>query len=165
MTAFSVKYKKKLWVAPDSSRIPWNRTEKVLLTLVVFCGAASLGLALYLFWPREAEALRDFAYARVQVIVPEELKARFPLLMKKLARETGAKNCLLEISDVLYLKTPAPDQTLLVQRMPHPPGLEQVAEILQVSPSRVVEKELEDNFTGVLFSIYLGRDAEAVLAN
>ncbi len=161
MTEFPVKYKKKLWISPGSTRIPWNWAEKLLLGTVVFSGLASLGLALYLFWPREAEAVRVFEYARVQVIVPEEFKARFPVIIKNLTRAAGQENCLLEISDVLYVKTPAPEQTLLIQRVPQPPGLELAARFLGVSPSRIVEKELEDNIKGVLFSIYLGRDAAA----
>lgn len=165
MKALPVKYKKKLWVAPNSSRIPWNRAEKVLLASVVFSGLASLGLGLYLFWPREAEAVRDFSYARVQVIVPEELKACYPAIVKNLTRAAEKENVVLEVADVLHLKTPAPEQTLLVQRMPKPPGLEQVARFLKVPPSRMVEKELEDNLEGVLFSIYLGRDAARFVAD
>jgi len=132
-----------------------------LLGAVGFFGLASLGLALYLFWPREAEAVRDFAYARVQVVVPEELKSQFPAIMKNLTQRVGEENCVLEVSDVLYLKTPAPEQTLVIQRVPRPAGLEPVARALRVSPSRIVEKELEDNLEGVLFSIYLGQDAAA----
>ncbi len=141
--------------------MPWNRAEKLLLGTVILSGLASLGLAFYLFWPRESEAVRDFEYARVQVIVPDELKTRFPAIMKQLNEAAGQENCLLEVADVFYLKTPAPEQTLLIQRVPQPPGLERTARFLGVSPSRIVEKELEDNIKGVLFSIYLGRDAAA----
>jgi hypothetical protein len=161
MTEFPVKYKKKVWISPASTRIPWNWAERLLWGAVMASGLASLGLTLYLFWPREAEAVRDFEYARVQVIVPEELKTRFPVLVKKLIRQAEKENCLFEIVDVLHLKVPAPEETLLIQRVPQPPGLERVARLLEVSPSRIVKKELEDNIKGVLFSIYLGRDAAA----
>lgn len=159
MTEAPLKYKKKLWVAPDSTRIPWNWAEKLLLGTVVISGLASVGLALYLFWPREAEAVRDFEYARVQVMVPEELKARFPAILKKLAKDLDKQNCLIEVADTLWLKSPAPEKTLLIKRVPEPPVARQAAKLLKVTPSHIVEKSLDDNIKGVLFTIYLGRDA------
>ncbi|MGE5693103.1 MAG: hypothetical protein ACM3YF_04915 [Candidatus Zixiibacteriota bacterium] len=60
-----LRYKKKIWIAPDSKRLSWNKAEKLLAGAVVLSGLASIGLALYLFWPREAAAVRDFEFAAV----------------------------------------------------------------------------------------------------
>ncbi len=124
-------------------------------------GMATVGLALYLFWPREAEAERDFEYARVQVIVPEELKGKFREVINNLSRELAKENCLIEVGDTLFLKTPAPEQTLLIERVPDPPASGRVAKYLKIRPSRMIEKSLDDNIKGVLFSVYLGRDVLA----
>jgi hypothetical protein len=154
-----LRYKKKIWTAPDSKRLEWNRAEKLLAGAVMASGLASIGLALYLFWPREAAAVRDFEFAAVQLIVPQELKDRQAAFTKKLGEELTAENCILQVVDILHVKTPAPEQTMLVKRVPEPPVLKKTARILGVSPSRTVEKSLPDNVKGVLFSIYMGRDA------
>lgn len=159
MRAPLLRYKKKVWIAPDSKRLAWSRAEKILLGAVVLSGAASVGLALYLFWPREAAADRDFEFAPVQVIVPQELKAQLPVFIKTAGRELSRKNCLIQVVDTLFLKAPAPPQSLLVKRVPEPPVLGKMADLLGIPPSRIVEKGLDDNVKGVLFSIYLGRDA------
>jgi len=132
-----------------------------LLGAVVLTGMATVGLALYLFWPREAEANRDFEYARVQVIVPQELKGKFGEVINNLSRKLAKENCLIEVADTLFLKMPAPEQTLLIQRVPNPPVADRVAKYLKIRPSRVIEKSLDDNIKGVLFSVYLGQDVLA----
>ncbi|MCI0595626.1 MAG: hypothetical protein L0Z48_03675 [candidate division Zixibacteria bacterium] len=154
-----MRYKKKVWIAPDSKRLGWNKAEKLLAFAVVFSGLASVGLALYLFWPREAAAVRDFEFAQVQLIVPPELKDKAGAFTKKLGEELSRENCIIQVVDILHVKTPAPEKTLLVKRVPQPPVFKKTARILGVSPSRTVEKSLPDNVKGVLFSIYLGRDA------
>ena len=154
-----LRYKKKVWIAPDSKRLGWNKGEKVLAGAVVFSGLASIGLALYLFWPREAAAVRDFEFAAVQLIVPEELKGQSAAFAKKLGEALAEENCIIQVVDILPVRSPAPEQTMLVKRVPEPPVLKKAARLLGVSPSRTVEKSLPDNVKGVLFSIYLGRDA------
>jgi len=154
-----LRYKKKVWIAPDSRRLGWNRSEKVLAGAVVLSGLASVGLALYLFWPREAVAVRDFEFAQVQLIVPPEMKEKVPAFTKKLGEELSVENCIIQVVDVLYIKTPAPEKSMLVKRVPEPPAAKQVARLMGIVPSRTVEKSLPDNIKGVLFSIYLGRDA------
>ncbi|HXF49237.1 MAG TPA: hypothetical protein VNL73_07415 [Verrucomicrobiae bacterium] len=154
-----LRYKKKVWIAPDSKRLEWNRAEKLLAGAVIASGLASIGLALYLFWPREAAAVRDFEFAAVQLIVPQELKDEQAPFVKKLGEELAAENCIIQVVDILHVKTPAPEKTLLVARVPQPPVLKKAARILGIPPSRTVEKSLPDNVKGVLFSIYLGRDA------
>ncbi len=154
-----LRYKKKVWIAPDSKRLGWNKAEKFLAGAVVFSGLASIGLALYLFWPREAAAVRDFEFAQVQLIVPPELKGTVGAFAKKLGAALAEENCVIQVVDILNVKTPAPERTMLVKRVPEPPVLKKTARILGVSPSRTVEKSLPDNVKGVLFSIYLGRDA------
>ena len=154
-----LRYKKKVWIAPDSKRLGWNRSEKLLAGAVALSGLASVGLALYLFWPREAVAVRDFEFAQVQLIVPPEMKDKVPAFTKKLAEELARENCVIQVVDILYVKTPAPEKSMLVKRVPEPPVFKQTTGLLGVSPSRTVEKSLPDNIKGVLFSIYLGRDA------
>ncbi|MCI0405676.1 MAG: hypothetical protein L0209_06340, partial [candidate division Zixibacteria bacterium] len=78
---------------------------------------------------------------------------------QKLGAELSRENCIIQVVDILPVKTPAPEKTLLVKRVPEPPVFKKTARILGVSPSRTVEKSLPDNVKGVLFSIYLGRDA------
>ena len=153
-----LRYKKKVWIAPDSKRLEWNKAEKFLAGVVVFSGLASVGLALYLFWPREAAAVRDFEFAQVQLIVPPELKDKAGAFAKKLGEALAEEDCILQVVDILHVKTPAPERTMLVKRVPEPPVFKKTARILGVSPSRTVEKSLPDNVKGVLFSIYLGRD-------
>ena len=159
MQVTPLRYKKKVWIAPDSKRLGWNRAEKVLAGAVVLSGLASVGLALYLFWPRQAEAVRDFEFAQVQLIVPPELKGAVPGFINKLGKELAKENCVLQVSDVLYVKTLAPEKSMLVKRVPEPPVFKQVARLLGIVPSRTVQKSLEDDIKGVLFSIYLGQDA------
>ena len=154
-----LRYKKKVWIAPDSKRLGWNKAEKVLAGAVVFSGLASIGLALYLFWPREAVAVRDFEFAQVQLIVPPEMKDKVGAFTKKLGEALAEENCIIQIVDILHVKTPAPEKSMLVKRVPEPPVFKQTAGLLGVSPSRTVAKSLPDNIKGVLFSIYLGRDA------
>jgi hypothetical protein len=154
-----LRYKKKIWIAPDSKRLEWNRAEKLLAGAVIAAGLASIGLALYLFWPREAAAVRDFEFAAVQLIVPPELEDKTTAFTKKLGKELAEENCIIQIVDILNVKTPVPEQTMLIARVPEPPVLKKAARLLGVSPSRTVEKSLPDNVKGVLFSIYLGRDA------
>ncbi|MGH8003814.1 MAG: hypothetical protein ACRECJ_03720 [Limisphaerales bacterium] len=154
-----LRYKKKIWIAPDSKRLGWNRAEKVLAGAVIASGLASVGLAMYLFWPREASAVRDFEFAQVQLIVPSEMKEKVETFTKKLGEELARENCVIQVVDILHVKTPAPEQSMLVKRVPEPPVLKKTARLLGVSPSRTVEKSLPDNVKGVLFSIYLGRDA------
>jgi|GEM_PF-5566188 len=154
-----LRYKKKVWIAPDSKRLGWNKTEKFLAGAVIFSGLASIGLALYLFWPREAAAVRDFEFAAVQLIVPQEMKDQSAAFAKKLGEALAEENCIIQIVDILPVRSPAPEQTMLVKRVPEPPVLKKAARLLGVSPSRTVEKSLPDNVKGVLFSIYLGRDA------
>ena len=154
-----LRYKKKIWIAPDSKRLSWNKAEKLLAGAVVLSGLASIGLALYLFWPREAAAVRDFEFAAVQLIVPQELKEKSAAFAKKLGEALAEENCIIQVVDILPVRSPAPEQTMLVKRVPEPPVLKKAARLLGVSPSRTVEKSLPDNVKGVLFSIYLGRDA------
>ena len=165
MTDSPLRYKKKVWIAPDSKRLGWNRAEKVLLGAVVIAGTASVGLALYLFWPRQAEAVRDFEFAQVQLIVPPALKGIVGAFTKKLGKELAKENSLIQVCDVLYVKTPALEKSMLVKRVPQPPVFNQVAKLMGITPSRTVEKILEDNIKGVLFSIYLGEDALAFRSN
>lgn len=126
---------------------------------VALSGLASVGLALYLFWPREAAAVRDFEFAQVQLIVPPEMKDKVGAFTKKLGAELGRENCIIQIVDIVYVKTPAPEQSLLIKRVPEPPVAGKVSKLLGITLSRTVEKSLPDNIKGVLFSIYLGRDA------
>ncbi len=154
-----LRYKKKVWIAPDSKRLGWNRSEKLLAGAVVLSGLASVGLALYLFWPREAAAVRDFEYAAVQLIVPPELKDNVGAFTQRLGEELARENCIIQIVDILHVNTPAPEKSMLVKRVPEPPAAKQTAELMGITPSRTVEKSLPDNIKGVLFSIYLGRDA------
>lgn len=154
-----LRYKKKVWIAPDSKRLGWNRAEKMLAGAVVLSGLASVGLALYLFWPRQAVAERDFEFAQVQLIVPPEMKDKVTAFTKNLGEELARENCIIQVVDILYVKTPAPERSMLVKRVPEPPAAKQAAELMGITPSRTVEKSLPDNIKGVLFSIYLGRDA------
>ncbi|MCI0330062.1 MAG: hypothetical protein L0196_03800 [candidate division Zixibacteria bacterium] len=165
MNGSRLRYKKKVWIAPDSKRLGWNWAEKALAGTVIMAALASVGLALYLFWPREAEAVRDFEFAQVQLIVPPELKGAVPMFTKRLGKELAKENCLIQVVDILHVKSPALKKSMLVKRVPEPPVFKQAARLMGIVPSRMVEKRLVDNVKGVLFSIYLGEDALEFSAN